>query len=431
MRLTVEPARRPLSGRYRPPGDKSVSHRSAIFGGLARGETEIHGFLDSADTRATLSAMAALGAGVEESAGVIRIRGGRLSPPEGLLDLGNSGTGMRLLAGALAGHPDLSGSRIQLVGDASLSLRPMGRIIDPLAAMGASIDSTEGHAPLIVRPARLRGCRHVLPVASAQVKSALLLAGLFADGRTVVVESGTSRDHTERMLPAFGSRLYDGAPGVAVEGGAVLEGARVEVPGDLSSAAFFMAAAALVPGSGLTIESVGLNPTRSGFVDMLRAMSPNLDIEPGETSSGEPLGCIAVRAGELEGLDVAPDQVPLAIDELPLVMALAAAAGGVTRIRGAAELRVKESDRIAVMCSQLSRLGATVDERDDGAVITGGPVRGGTVDSHGDHRVAMSLAVLALVAEGPVSIDNAEWIETSYPGFVDDMRALGARMEWG
>lgn len=430
MRLIVQPAERGLGGRYRPPGDKSVSHRAAILGGLAHGATEIRGFLDSADTRATLMAVEALGAGVDSSGGVVLIRGGQLRAPEGLLDLGNSGTGMRLLAGALAGHKDLAGSCIQLVGDASLSLRPMARIIDPLTKMGARIDSTDGHAPLFVRPGRLRGCRHVLPVASAQVKSALLLAGLFAEGETVVVESGTSRDHSERMLSAFGVPVHDGAPGVGVRGGETLTGTRIEVPGDLSSAAFVLAAGSLVAGSSLTVESVGLNPTRSGFVEMLRAMTASLEIEPGESQGGEPLGRIGVRASALQGIDVAREQVPFAIDELPLVMALAGAADGATRIRGAGELRVKESDRIAVMCSQLSRLGVAVEELDDGAIITGGPVRAGMVDCHGDHRVAMSLAVLALAADGPVTIDNAEWIRTSYPGFVDDMRALGARMEW-
>lgn len=430
MRLTVQPAGSPLAGRYRPPGDKSVSHRAAILGGLAAGETEIHGFLDSADTRATLAAMAALGARVEEARGVIRIGGGRLAAPDGPLDLGNSGTGMRLLAGALAGHPDLSGQRLELVGDASLSRRPMSRIIDPLARMGARIESRDGRAPLAIRPARLSGRRHVLPIASAQVKSALLLAGVFADGRTVVVEPGVSRDHSERMLPAFGVALHDGEPGVAVVGGQRLAGTRIRVPGDLSSAAFVLAAGSLVPDSSLVLDGVGLNPTRSGFVDILRAMGARLRIDADRTDGGEAAGVLSVAGGVLSGVDIAPEQVPLAIDEFPLIMAIAAVAEGVTRIRGASELRVKESDRIAVMCRELSRLGVEVEERDDGAIVTGGAVRGGTVDSHADHRVAMSLAVLGLAADAPVSIENAEWIETSYPGFVDDMRALGAVMAW-
>jgi len=430
MRLIVQPATAALAGRYRPPGDKSVSHRAAILGGLARGETEIQGFLDSADTRATLGAMQQLGALVEQSGDVIRIRGGSLRPPPKPLDLGNSGTGMRLLAGALAGHPDLRGARIELVGDESLSRRPMARIIEPLARMGANIGSRDGHAPLLIEPAALAGRRHVLKVASAQVKSAILLAGLFAEGDTVVVEPGVSRDHTERMLPAFGVTVHDGSPGVAVHHGQLLHGTRIEVPGDLSSAAFVLAAGLLVEGSGVELEGVGLNPSRSGVVDIVRAMGANIRIAVDETQGGEPLGRLGVESGSLAGIDIAPELVPLAIDEFPLIMALAAAAEGVTRIRGASELRVKESDRIAVMCRELARLGVAVEECHDGAIITGGRVRGGSVDSHGDHRVAMSLAVLALVAEGPVSIDNAEWIRTSYPGFVDDLRALGAEMVW-
>ncbi|RFF30908.1 3-phosphoshikimate 1-carboxyvinyltransferase [Wenzhouxiangella sediminis] len=430
MRLTVHPAALALGGRYRPPGDKSVSHRAAILGGLAGGETEIHGFLDSADTRATLGAMQQLGARVEESGGVIRIRGGSLKPPAGPLDLGNSGTGIRLLAGALAGHPDLQGAAIELVGDESLSRRPMARIIEPLARMGARIQSRDGRAPLVIEPSKLTGRRHTLSVASAQVKSAILLAGLFAEGETVVVEPGVSRDHTERMLPAFGVGLHDGEPGVAVSGGQVLSGTRIKVPGDLSSAAFALAAGLLVGGSAIQLEGIGLNPTRSGFVDIVRHMGAQVAIEGDRTDGGEPLGRLTVEGSALAGIDIAPEQVPLAIDEFPLIMALAAAAEGVTRIRGASELRVKESDRIAVMCRELARLGVAVEELDDGAVVTGGPVRGGEVDSHGDHRVAMSLAVLALVAEAPVTIDNAEWIETSYPGFVEDIRALGAEMVW-
>lgn len=430
MRLIVAPATRALNGRYRPPGDKSVSHRAAILGGLATGETEIRGFLESADTRATLGAMQRLGAGIDESDGIIRMHGGGVRAPEAPLDLGNSGTGIRLLAGALAGHPSLQKARIELIGDASLSRRPMSRIIDPLALMGARIDSREGRAPLVIKPGPLVGGRHALNVASAQVKSAILLAGLFAKGETVVVEPGVSRDHTERMLPAFGASLHDGDPGVAIHGGQSLSGCRIDVPGDLSSAAFILAAGLLVEGSEIKLDGVGLNPTRSGVIEIVQAMGAGLVTEGDQTEGGEPLGRLTVSASSLSGVDIAPDLVPLAIDEFPLIMALAAAAGGRTRVRGASELRVKESDRIAVMCRELARLGVELEELDDGAIITGGRIRGGEVDSHGDHRVAMSLAVLGLVAEGPVAIDNAEWIETSYPGFVDDMRALGAEMEW-
>jgi 3-phosphoshikimate 1-carboxyvinyltransferase len=430
MRLKVQPARAPLSGEYRPPGDKSVSHRAAIFGGLAEGETEIHGFLDSADTRATLKTMRALGAGISESGGVIRMRGGQLRAPAGDLDLGNSGTGMRLLAGALAGHPDLFGASIRLIGDESLSSRPMGRIIEPLRAMGADIDSIDGHAPLTVRPRQLRGMRYEQPMASAQVKSALLLAGLNAEGATEVVEPGISRDHTERMLPAFGARLTRGDCQCHLEGRQLLRGTVCRVPGDLSSAAFVMAAGLLVGGSTVELTEVGLNPTRDGVLRILDAMGANLERTMLTRGEGEPVGHLRVHPTRLRGVDVKSEWVPLAIDEFPVLMALAACAEGTTRIRGAEELRVKESDRLAVMCRELSKLGVGIAEHPDGADITGGPVQGGRVDSHGDHRIAMSLAVLGLVAEAPVEIENAQWIRTSYPGFVDDMRALGAEMEW-
>ncbi len=430
MRLKVTSVCKPLSGRYIPPGDKSISHRLAIFGAMASGETRVTGFLNSADTRATLMAMAALGAEVTETGDEIRIQGRRLKAPESALDLGNSGTGMRLLCGALAGHPDLYGQCLVLVGDESLSKRPMARITTPLTAMGAQIESLDGHAPLTIRPVALKGCRYHMPVASAQVKSALLLAGLVAEGDTVLVEPGPSRDHTERLLPAFGVNLHDGQPGIGIRGGQRLAGGRFHVPGDLSSATFALAAGLLVPGSEVLLENVGLNPTRDGVIRILKGMGGSLDLLPGDHPGIEPVGDIRVRGSELSGIDVPIDWVPLAIDEFPMVMALAAAASGTTRIRGAGELRVKESDRLAVMCRQLARLGVDLEETADGAVIHGGAVKGGEVDSAGDHRVAMSLAVLGLVAEGPIVIDNAEWIRTSYPDFVDHMVALGAQMEW-
>jgi 3-phosphoshikimate 1-carboxyvinyltransferase len=430
MQLKVTPVGKPLSGRYIPPGDKSISHRLAIFGGMASGETCITGFLDSADTRATLNAMAALGAEVTETGKEIRIRGGRLKAPQSVLDLGNSGTGIRLLCGALAGHPDLHGQCLVLAGDESLSKRPMARITTPLAAMGARVESVDGHAPLTLYPAPLAGRSYCMPVASAQVKSALLLAGLVADGDTVLFEPGPSRDHTERLLPAFGVTLHDGQPGIGIRGGQRLVGGRFHVPGDLSSATFALAAGLLVPGSDILLENVGLNPTRDGVIRILKGMGGSLELLPGEDPGIEPVGSLRVRGSELGGIDVPIDWVPLAIDEFPMVMALAAAATGSSRIRGAAELRVKESDRLAVMCRQLARLGVDLEETADGAVIHGGAVQGGVVDSAGDHRVAMSLAVLGLIADGPVVIDNAEWIRTSYPAFVDHMVALGARMEW-
>lgn len=430
-RLEVRAAGRPLAGRYGPPGDKSISHRLAILGGLAAGETRVTGYLDSADTLATLHAMQALGAEVRRENDAILIRGGRLRAPSTALDLGNSGTGMRLLCGALAGRPELRGERLRLIGDESLSRRPMGRISDPLASMGARIETVDGHAPLTIWPAPLTGIRYRMPVASAQIKSALLLAGLAAEGDTEVLEPGPSRDHSERLLPAFGVEVEGLDGGVRLRGGQALHGAGpCRVPGDLSSAAFAVAAALLVPGSSLTLDNVGLNPSRDGILRIIAAMGGEIEREAASAVGGEPVGRLRVRAQPLHGIDVPEAWVGLAIDEFPVLMALAACAEGTTRISGAGELRVKESDRLAVMCSQLRRLGVRIEETADGAIIEGGRVQGGEVDSHGDHRIAMSLAVLGLVAEGPVSIANAEWIRTSYPSFVDDMQALGGDMAW-
>ncbi|MDT8449464.1 MAG: 3-phosphoshikimate 1-carboxyvinyltransferase [Wenzhouxiangellaceae bacterium] len=427
MKLCVRPAPGPLSGALAPPGDKSVSHRAAIFGGLADGTTRIEGFLEAGDTLATLAAMADLGARVERDGGRVEISGGRLRAPAAALDLGNSGTGIRLLTGALAGHPDLIGERVELIGDASLSRRPMDRIIEPLAAMGARIDSRDGHAPLVVRPCRLHPAEHRLKIASAQVKSAILLAALNADGATRVIEPGPSRDHTERLLPAFGVEPRREGDGLVLEGPARLHAAEIEVPGDLSSAAFPIAAAVLVPGSAVRIGPVGVNPSRDGFLRVLERMAPGAvrrrDDGAGRAGT-EPSAVLEIRSVPLAGVEIPREWVPLAIDEFPVIMALAACAEGETRISGAEELRVKESDRLAVMSRQLRRLGVEVEERPDGALVRGGPVRGGEVDAEGDHRIAMSLAVLALAADAPVKIHGAEWIRTSYPAFVDDLNAL-------
>ncbi|MCA1780020.1 MAG: 3-phosphoshikimate 1-carboxyvinyltransferase [Xanthomonadaceae bacterium] len=432
MKLRIEPVTGALSGSLRPPGDKSISHRAAIFGGLARGQTHVTGFLLAEDTLATLNAMAALGARVDREGDRVTIDGRPLKAPAQALDLGNSGTGIRLIAGALAGHPDLYGQRLQLIGDRSLSVRPMMRIIKPLSAMGARIEGTDGHAPLNLVAARLAPIRLELPVASAQVKSAILLAALNADGVTEVAEPGISRDHTERLLPAFGVRLERAEGVVRMTGPQTLSGSGVSVPGDLSSAAFMIAAAALVPGSKVEIRDVGVNPTRDGFLRILQHMGGQISrVDMAGSAGSEPVATLTVEGGAgLRGFDIPADWVPLAIDEFPVIMALAAVAGGTTVISGAAELRVKESDRLAVMTRQLRHLGVAVDETPDGAVIHGGRVRGGEVESEGDHRIAMSLAVLALVAEQPVIIDGAEWIRTSYPGFVDDLNSLGAGLQW-
>ena len=434
LKLIVQPAASPLAGRVTPPGDKSVSHRAAIFGGLARGTTRIEGFLEAEDTLATLAAMAGLGAEVTREVGSVRIEGGRLRAPSGPLDMGNSGTGMRLLAGALCGHPDLFDSRVELTGDASLSRRPMQRIIEPLGEMGAYIESRDGYAPLLIKPRPLKPLNRRLSVASAQVKSAILLAGLNAEGETRVGEPRVSRDHTERLLPAFGVAVDRGDGEASLRGPARLDGAEITVPGDLSSAAFLIAAAALVPQSAITVGPVGVNPTRDGFLRILERMAPGAVARREITGAGagaEPVALIEVSSVScLCGVHVPEAWVPLAIDEFPLVMAMAAAGQGETVISGAAELRVKESDRLAVMSRQLRRLGVDVEERPEGATVRGGRVRGGRVESEGDHRIAMSLAVLALVAEAPVEIDGAEWIRTSYPAFAEHLQSLGARLQW-
>jgi len=434
MQLTVHPAASPLSGRVVPPGDKSVSHRAVIFGGLAAGTTRIEGFLEAEDTLATLGAISNLGARVSREASRVKIESGRLFAPSAPLDMGNSGTGMRLLTGALCGHPDLFDARIELVGDASLSGRPMQRIIEPLSAMNARIDSRNGHAPLIVAPRQLKAQDRELSVASAQVKSAILLAGLNAPGETRVVEPGVSRDHTERLLPAFGVAVESGEGTARLRGPARLKAATIEVPGDLSSAAFMIAAAVMVPNSRVRIGPVGVNPTRDGILRILERMAPgSVKQRPVEHASAgaEPVAMLEVSSAvDLVGTRIPAAWVPLAIDEFPLVMAMAAVSRGDTVITGAGELRVKESDRIAVMSRQLRRLGVHVDEQPDGATVRGGRVSGGSVDSEGDHRIAMSLAVLALVADGPMEINGAEWIRTSYPAFAQHLESLGARVQW-
>ena len=428
MILTVEPAESGLQGEITPPGDKSISHRSLIFSSLASGRSELTGLLESEDTLATLKACEQLGAIVERGPDRIFITGtgGSLKPPPGgVLDMGNSGTAMRLLAGVLSGQ-DFDST---LTGDESLNSRPMRRIVVPLKLMGADLTASEaGTAPLLIRACRgLQGIDYVSPVASAQIKSCVLLAGLFASGTTRVQEPHLSRDHTERMLPIFGVKLTGPC---SVKGGSQLKASRFAVPGDISSAVFALAAAAMTPGSEVLVKQVGLNPTRTGFLSCLQTMGADISISDQSDQSTEPVGDIRLtfRHG-LRGIDVPESIVPDMIDELPLLMALAVTARGVTRIRGAAELRVKESDRIAVMAAGLRKLGVELQEYPDGIDIRGGRVRGGRVQSAGDHRCAMSFAVLAMVASGRVLIEDAEFIATSYPGFTRDMGLLGAIMQ--
>lgn len=438
--LLAQTAPGPLSGDLYPPGDKSISHRALILASLAEGRSTITGLLHAGDVEATLNACRQLGARIVVLPhGAVQVDGvGRegFSPPAGPLDMGNSGTAMRLLAGVLAAQAFDS----VLVGDASLSRRPMGRIIEPLSQMGAVVKSQrDGCAPLHVEGGHpLHGISYHSPVASAQVKSCVLLAGLFAEGETSIGEPVPSRDHTERMLRLLGANMPAER---TVRGGARLKGTEIAVPGDFSSAAFFLAAGALVPGSRVMLREVGLNPTRAGLLDAMRAMGCAVDVSDRRTFGGEPVGDVEVQYSPgIRGIDLPAEAVPAMIDELPLLAALAACAEGITRIRGAQELRVKESDRIAVMSAGLRALGADVHELPDGMDIRGAPRAGlphGKDDSvpvelhaAGDHRCAMSFAVLAQALEVPVRIEGAAHIGTSYPGFADDLSALGGAVSF-
>jgi 3-phosphoshikimate 1-carboxyvinyltransferase len=418
-------AGRALQGSLRVPGDKSVSHRSLMLAALAEGRSHVRGFLEGEDTRATAAVLAQLGVRIETPADGERLIHGvglhGLRGTSAQLDCGNAGTGMRLLAGLLAGQAFDS----TLIGDESLSKRPMRRVTDPLARMGARIDSQEGLPPLHIHGGHaLQGIEYTLPVASAQVKSALLLAGLYAQGYTEVIEPHPTRDYTERMLAAFGWPI-DFAPGRArLSGGHRLKATDVDVPADFSSAAFFLVAASVVPGSQLHLQAVGLNPRRTGLLQALRLMGADIRIENERESGGEPVGDIVVRHAPLHGVELPEALVPDMIDEFPALFVAAAMARGSTVIRGAAELRVKESDRLASMATGLRALGITVDETPDGATIVGGTLNGG-IDSHGDHRIAMSFAIAGLVAREPVHIADCRNVATSFPGFIELANGCG------
>jgi 3-phosphoshikimate 1-carboxyvinyltransferase len=409
-----------LHGEVVVPGDKSVSHRSMMLSAIAEGTSHIRGFLEGEDTRATAAALAQLGVSIESpSAGERIVRGVGLHGLRGSnqpLDCGNAGTGMRLLTGLLAGQAFDS----TLIGDESLSKRPMRRVTDPLAKMGAHIDTQDGLPPLHVRGGKkLHGIRYELPVASAQIKSALLLAGLYAEGSTEVLEPHPTRDYTERMLAAFGWPI-EFSPGYArLEGGHRLSATDVVVPADFSSAAFFLVAASIVPGSVLRLSAVGLNPRRTGLLQALRLMGADIRVENQTESGGEVIGDLIVHHAPLHGIELPEALVPDMIDECPILFIAAAAAKGRTVIRGAAELRVKESDRIATMAAGMRALGIRIEETPDGAVIDGGAIGAGMVDSHGDHRIAMSFAVAGLVAKGEITIGDCANVATSFPGFLE------------
>lgn len=419
-----------VSGRVRVPGDKSISHRSIMLGSLAEGVTEVEGFLEGEDALATLQAFRDMGVVIEgPHHGRLTIHGvglnGLKSAP-GPIYLGNSGTSMRLLAGLLAAQSFDS----TLTGDASLSRRPMGRVAEPLRAMGAVIETAaEGRPPLKIKGGQtLNGVTYEMPIASAQVKSSLLLAGLYGQGTTTVIEPAPTRDHTERMLRGFGHPVtVDGAK-VSVTSGSGLTAARIEVPADISSAAFFMVAASIAEGSDLVLEHVGINPTRTGVIDILRLMGADITLENQREAGGEPVADVRVRSASLKGIEIPEVLVPLAIDEFPVIFVAAACAQGRTVLRGAEELRVKESDRIQAMADGLLTLGISVEPTPDGIIIDGGQIGGGVVNAQGDHRIAMAFSVAALRAAAPIQIHDCANVATSFPNFLALSAQVGMRV---
>lgn len=422
---------RGVRGTITVPGDKSITHRAIILGSLARGTTVVRGYLPSEDCLNTVSAFRSMGLSIEETkgpGGQLRIDGKGLrglSEPGSVLDLGNSGTGLRLLTGVLAGQDFFS----VLTGDESLRGRPMRRVVDPLRRMGAEINGREGGnlAPLAVQGRRLKGIAYALPVASAQVKSALLLAGLLAEGRTVLTEPLPSRDHTERMFRGLGILIETKGLEVSLRSPSEFPGREIDVPGDFSSAAFFIVAATIVKDSELVIRQVGVNPSRTGLLDLLSEMGAEIRLENRREFNHEPVADLVVRSRPLKGIPIRPESVPKTIDEFPILCVAAAVAEGETVVRGAEELRVKETDRIQTIVRELSKLGVDLKELPDGFVIRGGrKLSGARCMSYGDHRIAMALAIAGLVAEGETVVEGAEWIETSFPGFSSLLKSVTA-----
>ncbi len=428
IRYLVEPIRK-IEGTFFVPGDKSVSHRTIMFGSIAEGKTKVTGFLAGEDCLATLKAFQDLGVKIEgpDNNHVVIIHGvgmHGLQAANHALDLGNSGTSIRLMTGILAGQNFAS----ELTGDDSLRRRPMNRVIDPLLQMGAKIDSQPGGlAPLKIHPVgHLNGIEYHLPIASAQVKSCLMLAGLYAKGETIIDETvGPSRDHTERMMRQFGLDIKHIGHKIKMASPKRLIAQDIDVPGDISSAAFFIIAAAMSKDSDIVVERVGINPTRLGVINILRLMGAEIDIFNESFTQEEPIADIRVKGRQLHGIDIPREQVPLAIDEFPALFIAAASARGQTILRGAKELRVKESDRIASMAEGLQRLGIQAIPTPDGMIIEGGEMSGGTIDSCGDHRVAMSFPMASLIAKGPIEVENCAPIATSFPDFPKLAQQLG------
>jgi 3-phosphoshikimate 1-carboxyvinyltransferase len=422
--MKIEPARA-FHGTFTLPGDKSISHRAAIMGAMAEGRTRVSNFGAAADCASTLQCLRGLGVEVRRDGDEVVIDGGieTWREPSGPLDAGNSGSTIRMLAGALAGRPFAS----TLTGDASLHRRPLERVAAPLRAMGARIETTNGAAPMTVTGGRLQGIRHELPVASAQVKTAVLLAGLQAEGRTTVIEPMPSRDHTERMLSSFGAHVERDGLAASVEGGSRLRGCAVSVPGDASSAAFLVVAALVLPDSEVRLEGVLLSPTRAAFLDVLREMGGQVEVIP-QASEPEPVGTIVARSSALRGVRIDPRIVPSLIDEVPALAAAGAYAEGELVVTGAGELRIKESDRIAALSEGLAVMGAAVRELPDGLVVNGGGnLHGAQLRAHDDHRIAMALAVAALGASSPSEIEGAECVAVSFPSFFSVLERAAGR----
>jgi 3-phosphoshikimate 1-carboxyvinyltransferase len=413
-----------LHGTTTVPGDKSISHRAVMFSALADGISTIRGWLPAGDTRATLNAVRSLGITIEQQdLTSMTIHGGQFRAPDAPLELANAGTGIRLLAGILAGQPFDS----VLDGSDQLRRRPMRRITDPLRLMGARVNDNNGYPPLSFAPAALRGIRYEMPVASAQVKSALLLAGLHAEGPTTIIQPGPARDHTERLLRAMGANLETAGNTVTLHPGGRLGPLDMTIPGDFSSAAFLIVAGTVIPGSQLTLHNISINETRTGLLDVLLRMGALTTLEHTGHAGGDPVGRLVVQSAPLQGIEIHGDTVVRMIDEFPILMVAALAAEGKTVVKDARELRVKETDRIAVMAAELRKMGAEIAEREDGFEITGPQaLHGAAVDGHEDHRIAMSLAIAALAAEETTTIQGSDCIADSFPGFAATLAQLGA-----
>lgn len=429
-----------LTGLIRVPGDKSISHRSIMFGALAKGVTKVSGFLDGDDNLATLNAFRNMGVKITEpKAGKLEIMGvgmHGLQAPSTDIDVGNAGTSIRLLSGLLSGAISQKDFNVVLTGDSSLSKRPMKRVTEPLKLMGALVETNaEGTPPLNIQGGKtLKGIEYKMPMASAQVKSCLLLAGLYATGKTCVIEPAPTRDHTERMLRGFGYTVETNGSKICLDGGGKLTATDIDIPADISSATFFMVGASIAEGSDITLQHVGINPTRIGVINILRLMGASIELLNERDVGGEPVADIHVKSAKLKGIKIPEDQVPLAIDEFPAIFIAASCAKGETVLTGAEELRVKESDRIQAMADGLSILGIQAQSTADGIIIQGGGengrgIQGGVVESHDDHRIAMSFAVAALVAKGKITINECANVATSFPSFLELANKAGLKIQ--